>query len=140
MTTTDAMKQFLCYVKNDGSTIADISQTNVADIWEQIGIAFNARFNGGSTISGLLVTSLPGTTVGTTTITVSGASGSASNFKYKIGTSNLPSYGEDLSDWFDWNPANNIVADDGVRLVIAEVDSSGKAIAAGAVTVNAKVE
>lgn len=139
MTTVEAMKTLICYIKNDGTTIDDISQTNATDLWEQIGIAFNARFNSGSTISGLLVTSLPGTTVGTTTITVSGATSSSPNFKYAVGNVDLPSYGEDLSDWATWNGTSDIAADDGVKLIIAEVDSSGAAIAAGVVIVNANV-
>lgn len=140
MTTTDAMKQFLCYVRNDGSTIADVPQTNVADIWEQIGLAFNTRFNGASsTISGLLVTSLPGTAVGTTTITVAGASSSNSNFRYSFGNADLPLYGANLSDWAMWDGTSDIIAEDGARLIIAEVDSSNLAIAAGLVIVNANV-
>lgn len=144
MTTTDAMKQFLCYVKNDGSTIADITQTNVADLWEQIGIAFNARFNNGSesggtsgTLGTLTISSAPGSTFGATILEVSNASGSESNFKYKIEGSVL-NYGENLSSWESWT-GQEITVEDGAHICVAEIDGNSCAIAVGFVTADVKL-
>lgn len=144
MTTTEAMKHLICYIKNDGTTHDQITQTNAADLWEQIGLAFNARFNNGSETGGtsgisnlgeLTLVSTPGTVVGTTTIEVSGATGS--DFKYKV-DGNVSAYGEDLSTWETWS-GGEIIVEDGAHLCMAEVDSNSNAIAVGYVTVSTKL-
>ena len=54
--TTGAMKEFICYILNDGTTADDITDTNTTQLWNRIGEAFNARFNGGAAaVSGLTV-------------------------------------------------------------------------------------
>lgn len=143
MTTVDAMRQFLCYIKNDGSTISDISQDNVADLWEQIGIEFNTRFNsnsgsesGGATgttgeLGELTLVSSPGTTVGMTAIVVTGAE--STNFKYAV-ESGIPSYHEELSLWTDWDGISEIAVEDGAHICVAEVDATERALKAGFVT------
>lgn len=137
MTTVEAMQRFLCYVKNDGTVYTEITQNNAADLWEQIGLAFNARFNSGtSQIASLTLTSELGEATGTTKITVSGASGTL--FRYKVNV-DLPAYGADLSGWTAWNGTSEIAVEDGCILCIAEVDESNLAIAAGRVTANSNV-
>lgn len=145
MTTVEAMKQLVCYIKNDGTTIADITETNATNIWVLMGEAFNERFNSGGTseqpgttttpLGELTLVSSPGTVVGTTTIEVSGATGS--NFKYKV-DGNVSAYGQDLNTWETWN-GGEITVEDGAHLCIAEVDSNFKAVAAGYVTVSTKL-
>lgn len=139
MTTVEAMQQLICYIRNDGSTIADITQTSAVDLWEEIGVSFNARFNtgGSSQISTLTLTSLPGATVGTTAVTVENGETGAS-YRYRIG-GNFPAAGEDLSTWTAWDGTSDITATDGTKLFVASVDSDNKAIACGSVIVNAKV-
>ena len=93
-TTAGAMKEFICYIKNYGTTPDDIADTNVTALWNCIGEAFNKRFNDGSgaSIGVLIVTCREGATAGTTHSTVTGATGSA--FRYTVGTNLfLPSAG-----------------------------------------------
>lgn len=140
MTTVEAMKLFICYILNDGTTSEDITETNATALWARIAEAFNTRFNGssgGGILGGLVITSLPGTTVGTTAITVTGASGT--NFRYKFGAVS-PEYHEDLSTWNIWDGTSDITADDGARICIAEVTDDNLAISAGVTIVNTKIE
>lgn len=151
MTTVEAMKHLICYIKNDGTTIDDITQTNATDLWEQIGLAFDARFNtasgdtsGGTTgstgtLSALSVVSTLGETEGTTQITVSNATSADAIFRYATGNVKLPAYGEDLSAWESWDGVSEIVATDGMKICVAEVDSSNLAIAAGTTIINSNV-
>ena len=145
MTTTEAMKHLICYIKNDGTTVDEIAQTNAADLWEQIGIAFNARFNNGSEsgstseigeLGGLTLVSSRGETVGTTTIQVTGASGTS--FKYAV--DGAPEYHENLSTWADWDGTSDIVVEDGAHICVAEVDANGLAVKAGYVTANVNLD
>lgn len=146
MTETDAMKHFICYIKNDGTTIDQITQSNAADLWEQIVIVFNQRFNtgasGGSTggtLGDLAVVSLPGVITGTTAVTVTGADNGAT-FVYKVSAGSLSiNYGDDLSDWATWDGTSDITASDGLLLYVAQVDDDGKATKAGATRVNANI-
>lgn len=151
MTTVEAMKHLICYIKNDGTTIDDIALTNATDLWEQIGLAFNARFNNASgdtsggttgptgTLSVLSVASTLGEAEGTTRITVSDATSANAIFKYAIGNVKLPMYGEDLSIWASWDGVSDIAATDGMKICVAEVDSSNLAIAAGTTIINSNV-
>ena len=84
----------------------------------------------------LTLTSLPGTKVGTTAITVKGAE--STNFRYTIGSS-APAYLADLSGWITWDGKSDITADDGAKICICEVDSEYQAIAAGTATVNSNL-
>lgn len=146
MTTTDAMKYFICYIKNDGTTIDQITQSNAADLWEQIGIVFNQRFNtgasGGSTggtLGDLTVVSLPGATTGTTAVTVTGAD-TGSTLMYKVSTGSLSiAYGDDLGGWDAWDGTSGITASDGLLLYIAQADENSKAVKAGVTRVNANI-
>ena len=146
MTATDAMKHFICYIKNDGTTIDQITQSNASDLWEQICIVFNQRFNtgasGGSTggtLGDLAVVSLPGVITGTTAVTVTGAD-SGSTLMYKVSTGSLSiGYGDDLSGWSTWDGTSDITAADGLLLYIAQVDDDNKAMKAGVTRVNANI-
>lgn len=73
MSLTDAMKLFLCYLLNDGTTPEQITAASAAEIWVLIGEAFNVRFNGGAAIAALAVEFGEGSTSGTTHPYVTGA-------------------------------------------------------------------
>lgn len=136
-TTVKALKNLCAVIKGDGTKAEDIPGETIVDVINQIAIA-----KGGDDPSGelgtLTLTSVPGEDTGTTKITVTGAS--STNFRYKTGAGiAAPTYHEDLSDWTTWNGTDDITADDGSTMHVAEVDSSNLAIAYGFVTVNAKL-
>lgn len=133
MTTVEAMKQLLCYIKNDGSTIEDYTETNATSIWVLIGEAFNARFNGGASASGvgsLEVECGEGATSGTTRPYVTGAV-SGESYVYMMNVTEIPAAGADLSAWTQWDGMSDIPANDGDTICIAQVDASGIVTRAG---------
>lgn len=145
MTTVEAMKLLICYILNDGTQPEDITESNATALWARIAEAFNTRFNGSSSggsssdakvIGNLVVTSLPGTTVGATVITVIGATGNS--LRYRFG-GQLPSYNDDLSTWNTWDGVSEILTEDGTRICVAEVTDGNLAISAGMTIANTNI-
>lgn len=79
----------------------------------------------------LILTSVPGTEILTTKITVQGASENPV-FRYYF-TDELPTPGAILSDWTLWDGVSDIVGEDGQKICIAEVDTNVSVIGAGIV-------
>lgn len=133
-TTTGAMKEFICYILNDGTTPDDITDTNTTQIWNRIGEAFNARFNGGAAaVSGLTVICREGATTGTTLPTVTGVTGET--FRYNVGDSvTLPGAGDDLSAWSVWD-GGDVPAEDGQKICVVQVDENNLAVRSGIASV-----
>ena len=135
-TTVIALKKLCAAIKNDGTKWEAIPGETVSDVIDQITLA-----KGGGEPTGdlgtLTVASVPGTTSGTTKITVSG-NGSGKLY-YKVDDTAIPiEYHDDLSSWSTWNGTSDITANDGENVCIAEADAQGLAIASGVTTVNAK--
>ena len=78
-----------------------------------------------------------GTTTGKTKITVENAAGNT--YKYSAAGPE-PTYKQDLQSWTELNMGEEIEAQNGSTLYVAQVDSEGKAIGFGTVTVKAKGE
>ena len=130
MSLLDAMKLFLCYLLNDGTTPGQITATSAAEIWVLMGEAFNVRFNGGAAIAALTVEFGEGSTSGTTHAYITGAA-SGESFVYMVGVFSLPAAGADLSTWTAWDGTSDITAADGVSICIAQVDENGIVARAG---------
>ena len=130
MSLLDAMKLFLCYLLNDGTTPGQITATSAAEIWVLMGEAFNVRFNGGAAIAALTVEFGEGSTSGTTHAYITGAA-SGESFVYMVGATALPAAGADLSIWTAWDGTSDITAADGVSICIAQVDENGIVTRAG---------
>ena len=131
MSLLDAMKLFLCYLLNDGTTPGQITATSAAEIWILIGEAFNVRFNGGAaSIAALTVEFGEGSTSGTTHAYITGAA-SGESFVYMVGATALPAAGADLSTWTAWDGTSDITAADGVSICIAQADEYGIVARAG---------
>ena len=87
----------------------------------------------------LEVISAAGTDVGTTTISVDPDLASGRTYRYLTGpTAVLPALHADLSSWDSWDGVADIAADTGDKIVIAEVDNTHLAMAAGIAVVTAK--
>lgn len=87
--------------------------------------------------SGLTVSSVAGSTSGTTKLTVTPTLTSGNSYRYLRGAA-TPAVGAMLSSWTDWDGAADITAATGDILTVAEVDGSGAAVKAGIVTATAK--
>ena len=138
-TTVKALKNLCATLLGDGSTWEDVPGDTIVDVINQITIAKGGEIPSGDELETLVLTSKPGTTVGTTKITVSG-NGSGQLYYKTAGSVSLPSYLEDVSGWTTWDGTADITAGDGEMLCIAEANGSNRAIAAGTCTVNAKTE
>lgn len=133
-TTVQALKNLCAVLKGGGATAADIPGDTIPDVINQIAIVKGGDDPGGE-LGTLTVTSVPGTTSGTTKITVTG-NGSGQLYYKVSGSIKLPAYHEDISDWTTWNGTAEITATDGGIICVAEADSNNLAIAAGTATVN----
>lgn len=81
----------------------------------------------------LTATSVAGAEAGKTKITITNPVAGAS-YKYSA-SGPAPTYKQDLTSWDDLTPGEDITADNGSTLYLAQVDSTKKAVAAGTVTV-----
>lgn len=87
----------------------------------------------------LEVTSAAGKDTGTTAISVEPDLASGRTYKYLVGpTAALPTLYADLSSWDSWDGVADIAAATGDKIVIAEVDNTNLAMAAGIATVISK--
>lgn len=136
-TTVQALKNLCAVLKGDGTTAADIPGDTIPDVINQITIAKGGDDPAGE-LGTLTVSTAPGTTKGTTKVTVSG-NGSGQLYYETSGSISLPAYHEDISDWTTWDGTSDITATDGETICIAEADAQGLAIAAGTATVNSNV-
>ena len=86
----------------------------------------------------LTVTSVAGTNVGDTTITVAETAGTGNSFVYKVGdTAESVTYEQDLTSWTALTSGSDVTAA-GKIITVAEVTSSKKAVKVGSATVTAK--
>lgn len=90
-------------------------------------------------IEQLTVTSAAGSAVGTTAVTVAPELVEGRTYRYKTGAGiALPALYENLTSWSTWDGVADIAASAGDKIVIAEVDVTGLAMAAGIATVTVK--
>ncbi|QEY33875.1 hypothetical protein FL966_01790 [Caproiciproducens galactitolivorans] len=87
--------------------------------------------------SGLTVSSVAGSTTGTTKLTVTPEIAKGNSYRYIMGAQIL-SVGAALTGWTAWDGTSDITAATGDILTVAEVDSKGAAVKAGICTVTAK--
>ena len=138
-TTVKALKNLCATLLGDGSTWEDVPGDTIVDVINQITIAKGGEIPSGDELGTLVLTSKPGTTVGTTKITVSG-NGSGQLYYKTARAVSLPAYLADISDWTTWDGTADITAAGGEMICVAEADASNRAISAGTCTVNAKTE
>lgn len=137
-TTVKALKNLCAVIKGGGTKADDIPGETIVDVINQIAIAKGGEDPSGE-LGTLTLTSVPGTAVGNTKITVTGNGNGQLYYKVSSAIS-LPEYLEDVSSWTTWNGTADITATDGETICVAEADSNNLAIAAGTCTVNAKTE
>ena len=92
------------------------------------------------TLKTLTITSVAGTEVGDTKITVSPAVDEGNSYKYKVGDniSSLVVNQLALSGWTSWDGAADITAATGKKIVVVEVNGIGQVKGVGSQTVTAK--
>ena len=84
------------------------------------------------------VTYTKGATGGKVKLTVKPASSSGNSYKYKV-TDTAPTYKEDLTSWEDWDGQEELSAQKGNVLYVAEVNQEKKAVKAGSVEITTDI-
>lgn len=93
------------------------------------------------TLGELTVSSVAGTNVGDTAISVTPAKAAGNVYKYKVAAAATSvSYGDNVQNWSAWNGSDDITAETGKVITVVEADAEYKAVAAGTATVTAKGE
>jgi hypothetical protein len=100
----------------------------------------NKQFYEGDMVIGVLtVTSVAGTTTGTTKLTVSPTLTAGNSYMYKTAsTITAPALGDDCSTYVTWDGTSDITATSGDKICIVEVDSNKLALKTGTATVTVK--
>lgn len=91
-------------------------------------------------MTSLTVTSVAGSTSGSTAITVEPELSSGNSYKYKIAANpTLPTAGQECKTGYTaWNGTDEITATAGQKIVIAEVDANSKCVGAGIAAITVK--
>ena len=93
------------------------------------------------TLGSLTVSSAAGTNVGDTKITITEQKGTGNSYKYKVAAAAQEvTLNMDVSGWTSWNGTDDITAQSGKVITIAEANSAGAARKAGHATVTARTE
>ncbi len=105
-------------------------------------VPFEVYIKKGAALAPLTVTSIAGTNVGDSKITVSGYTlGSGESYKYKTDASTAPTvtYGQTISDWTALTSSSDITPTSGhTKIAVVVVDSNNKAIGYGNTTLTVK--
>lgn len=82
-------------------------------------------------IDKLTLKAVEGSATGKTKITVTEPLGSGNHYRFKINAEFTPAKGELLTTWTEWNGIDDITAQNGTDVFIAECDSEFKAVKCG---------
>lgn len=79
------------------------------------------------------VTSVAGSTSGSTTITVDPTLTSGNSYKYKISVNpRMPAWGQECTTGYKvWDGESEIISDSEFKIVVAEVDANNRCVGAG---------
>lgn len=138
-TNVDALKELCAAIAGGEIVASDIKCDTTAEVIGRITRAYKGESIFDGDLAKLTLTSVAGTNVGYTKITVTaGAVAENPSYRYKV-TNKLPEYGADLSDWTTWDGTSDIQAEDSSTLAICEVDERKLAIAGGTVFVTSNL-
>lgn len=127
-----ALKRLCAKVIGGDTTADDIKGETIAEVLDEI----TKNYVGATpaTLGKLTLTSVAGSTIGTTKITVT--AGASANPKYKIKqTATLPERDADISTWDSWDGVSEITAEDASKWCVCEIDVDNRALKGGTITV-----
>lgn len=131
------LKKLCAKIISGTATADDVQGSTIAEVINQI----TENFSGTTpqTLGSLTVTSIEGTSNGTTKITISELKGEYNEYRYKISSSAITvNRNDDLSSWTAWDGSSEIVANNGYKIYVAEVDDECKALKCGNATIVSK--
>lgn len=135
MTNVAALKRLAAAIVGGGITADDVPGDTNAEVIDYI-----ARYEAGEYVAKLTVTSVAGTTTGTTKVTVNPALKSGNSYVYQTKPSQIesPDYLETV-DFTEWNGTADITAEDGHYIGIYEVNDDHQVIGFGQSVIAAKL-
>jgi hypothetical protein len=128
------LKKLCAKIIGGTATADDIEGTTIAEVLKVI----IDNYTGATpqTLGVLTVTSVEGSSRGTTKVTVTPTVGESSTYRYTVLNSAIYiTRGEDLSSWTAWDGVSEIVATNGYTIYVAEVDDSNLALKCGSTAV-----
>jgi hypothetical protein len=128
------LKKLCAKIIGGTATADDIEGTTIADVLKVI----IDNYTGATpqTLGVLTVTSVEGSSKGTTKVTVTPTVGENSTYRYKVSNTSISvNRNDDLSSWTAWDGVSEIVATNGYIICVAEVDDTNLALKCGATTV-----
>lgn len=132
------LKKLCAKIIGGTATANDVKGTTIADVLKII--IDNYTGVTPQVLGSLTVTSVEGSTNGTTKITVTPAKGEYSEYRYKVSNTSISvNRNDDLSSWIAWDGVSEIVANNGYTIYVAEVDDSNLALKSGSATVVSKI-
>lgn len=135
MTNVAALKRLAAAIVGGGITADDVPGDTNAEVIDYI-----ARYEAGEYVAKLTVTSVAGTTTGTTKVTVNPTLKSGNSYVYQTKPSQIesPDYLETV-DFTEWNGTADIAAEDGHYIGIYEVNDDHQVIGFGQSVIAAKL-
>lgn len=135
MTNVAALKRLAAAIVGGGITADDVPGDTNAEVIDYI-----AKYEAGEYVAALTVTSVAGTTTGTTKVTVTPALTSGNSYVYQTNPSQItsPDYLETV-DYTEWNGTADITAEDGHYIGIYEVNSDSQVVGFGQSVITAKL-
>lgn len=135
MTNVAALKRLAAAIVGGGITADDVPGDTNAEVIDYI-----AKYEAGEYVAALTVTSVAGTTTGTTKVTVTPALTSGNSYVYQTNPSQItsPDYLETV-DYAEWNGTADITAEDDHYIGIYEVNSDSQVVGFGQSVITAKL-
>jgi hypothetical protein len=136
MTTVEALKKLTSVIVG-GTTAADIPGETIPEIIDYLA----NNYPGGGAIEALTVTSVAGSTIGATKVTVNPTLTAGNSYVYKTNPSTIdaPTYHETITGGTAWNGTDEIEADDGHHIGIYELNSNGQCVKFGDAIIHIKL-
>lgn len=98
-----------------------------------------AKLESASRLGTLTVSSVDGTAIGDTKVTISPEKTEGNLYKYKVAdTDTTVTYGQNVKTWTAWDGSKDITAKTGKKITVVECDAEFRAVKAGSATVTAK--
>ena len=134
MSNVDALKKLAAAIV--GIIADEVPGKTTAEVIEYI-----AKYEAGEYLQPLTITSVAGSSVGTTKITVSPTLTSGNSYVYQTSPTAIaePEYLDNVSAYTEWNGSSNITAEDGHYIGIYEVNDENKVVKFGQKTITANL-
>lgn len=138
MATLKSLKNLISVIVGGDTAPADIPGTTIPEVIDYLA----NNYPSGGAIEALAVTSVAGSTIGATKVTVNPTLTAGNSYVYKTNPSTIdaPAYHEIISGATAWDGTSDIEAENGYHIGIYEINSDGKVVKFGQATITVNLE